>query len=154
MDPRLHSYPAVIEGLSLILRVAGAGLLLLSLAHIPIGRHLGWREDAARLSPVNADVFRVHTLFICVVLVIMGLPCLLDPHIFLERTRAGAWLCWSFAGFWAIRLYCQWFVYAPVHWRQKRFETMMHGFFTAIWLGLTLLFLACGLLQVGWLSAR
>lgn len=143
----------MIEWLTWALRAAGAGLLLLSLAHIPIGRHLRWREDAARLSPVNRDVFHVHTLFICVVLVLMGLSCLLDPRIFLERTRAGAWLCWSYAAFWALRLYCQWFVYAPAHWRGKSFETAMHAIFTVIWIALATLFLLCASWQAGWLSA-
>lgn len=139
----------MIDALPLLLRIAGAGLILLSALHVPIGRHLRWRDDSARLSPVNAAIFRVHALFICVVLIIMGLPCLFDPGVFLERTRAGAWLSWSFAGFWAIRLYCQWFVYGRELWRNKRFETAMHFCFTGIWLGLTALFAACGLRQAG-----
>ena len=140
----------MIAVLTLLLRVAGAGLILLSLVHIPIGRHLQWREDAARLTPVNASIFHVHAFFICVMLVIMGLPCLLDPRVFLEPTRAGAWLSWSFAAFWAIRLYCQWFVYQADLWRNKRFETAMHACFTLIWVALTALFTACGLCQAGW----
>jgi hypothetical protein len=137
--------------LTLLLRIAGVGLLLLAILHVPIGRHLKWREDVARLSPINASIFHVHTLFICVVLVIMGLPCLLDPAVFLERTRAGAWLAWSFAGFWTIRLYCQHFVYRADLWRGKRMETFVHCWFTIVWTALALLFAACGLWQSGWL---
>ena len=142
----------MIELLTLALQGAGAGLILLALLHIPIGRHLQWREDAARLTPVNASIFHVHAFFICVMLVIMGLPCLLDPRVFLEPTRAGAWLSWSFAAFWALRLYCQWFVYEADLWRQKRFETAMHAWFTLVWMALTILFTACGLRQVGWIA--
>ena len=142
----------MIELLTLALQGAGAGLILLALLHIPIGRHLQWREDAARLTPVNASIFHVHAFFICVILVIMGLPCLLDPRVFLEPTRAGAWLSWSFAAFWALRLYCQWFVYEADLWRQKRFETAMHAWFTLVWMALTILFTACGLRQVGWIA--
>lgn len=141
----------MIEALPIVLRFAGAGLILLALLHVPIGRHLRWSEDAARLSPVNAAVFRVHTFFICVVLVIMGLPCLVEPGIFWERTRAGAWLSWSFAGFWTLRLYCQWFVYERDLWRGKTFETAMHWCFTAIWVGLAALFAFCALHQSGWI---
>ena len=139
----------MIELLTLLLRIAGAGLIVLALVHIPIGRHLKWTEDAARLTPVNASIFRVHAFFICVVLVMMGLPCLLDPRVFLAPTRAGAWLSWSFAGFWGIRLYCQWFVYEADLWRNKRFETAMHGWFTLVWVALTALFTTCGLAQAG-----
>lgn len=141
----------MMEALPTLLRVAGLGLILLSILHVPIARHLKWREDAARLSPVNAAIFHVHALFICVVLVMMGLPCLIDPAIFLERTRAGAWFAWSFAGFWTIRLYCQWFVYEQTLWRGKRFETSTHWLFTAVWSGLIAVFTVCGLRQAGWL---
>jgi hypothetical protein len=137
------------EALTLLLRIAGLGLILLALVHLPISRHLQWREEAGRLSPANAAIFHVHAFFICVVLVVMGLPALLDPGIFLQRTRAGAWLAWSWAGFWALRLYCQWFVYPSALWRTKPFETRMHWFFTALWIGLAALFTACGLRQAG-----
>src|SRR5882672_2484336 len=63
------------DALPILLRVAGAGLILLAGLHLSIGRHLNWCEDAARLSPVNAAIFHVHTFFICFVLVMMGLPC-------------------------------------------------------------------------------
>ena len=139
------------EALTILLRIAGAGLILLAVVHLPISRHLRWREDAARLSPTNAAIFHVHAFFICVVLVIMGLPALLDPGIFLDQTPAGAWLAWSWAGFWALRLYCQWFIYPAALWRGKLFETRIHWLFTAIWLGFAVLFTACGLRQEGWL---
>lgn len=134
--------------LVLLLRIAGAGLILLAASHVPIGRHLRWREEAARLTPVNAAVFHVHTFFICLVLVIMGLPCLLDPMVFLEKSRAAAWLAWSYAAFWAIRLYVQWFVYRADLWRGKRMETAIHYGFSAVWTALALLFAACALAQL------
>jgi hypothetical protein len=125
------------------------GLLALSALHVPIGRYLQWREECTRMSAVNSTIFQVHALFICLVLVMMGLPCLLDPRIFIEQSRAGAWFSWSFAVFWAVRLYCQWFVYKAHLWRHKRFETRMHWLFTFLWAGLTALFSVCGLLQLG-----
>jgi hypothetical protein len=141
----------MIESLTILLRIAGAGLLLLAALHIPIGRKLKWSEDARRLTPVNAAIFHVHTFFICLVLVMMGLPCLLDPGILIEKSRAGAWLAWSVSGFWAIRLYFQWFVYQSNLWRGKRMETAVHVWFTIVWSGLTALFGFCGMWQAGWL---
>ena len=138
------------EGLlTVALRLAGAGLILLAVLHVPIARHLRWRDDAARLTPTNAAIFRVHAFFICVVLVMMGLPCAVDPRVFLERSRAGAWLAWSFAAFWTIRLYCQWFVYPADLWRGRRMETAMHWWFTLVWAALAAVFAACGLWQLG-----
>lgn len=136
--------------LTILLRIAGAGLITLAIAHVFIGRHLRWREDAAQLTPVNRAVFHVHTLFICLVLVLMGLPCLLDAAVFLEPTRAGRWLSWSFAAFWGTRLFCQWFVYETALWRGKSFETFVHWLFTFLWFSLTALFAFCAAWQHGW----
>ena len=140
----------MIETLTLLLRIAGGGLLLLAVLHIPISKQLKWSEDAKRLTPVNAAVFHVHTFFICVILVMMGLPCLLEPAIFLERSRAGAWLTWSISGFWLLRLHFQWFVYQTDLWRGKRMETAVHIWLTFLWAGLAALFAACGMWQAGW----
>lgn len=136
--------------LVLLLRITGTGLIALAIAHVFIGQHLRWREDVAQLTPVNRAVFHVHTLFICLVLVLMGLPCLLEPTIFIEPTRAGRWLAWSCAAFWGARLYCQWFVYDAALWRGKRFETCIHWLFTFLWLALAALFALCAAWQHGW----
>ena len=133
------------------LRVAGAGMIALALLHVPIARRLGWQEDARRMSPVNAAVFRVHAFFICLVLVGMGLPCLVEPGVFLERSRAGAWASWGGAAFWGARWWCQWFVYPAELWRGKPLETRLHRVFTALWIALTAVFTLCGLRQAGWL---
>jgi len=139
----------MIEILSILLRFAGLGLISLAFLHIPIGRRLNWRNDAALLSPVNGSIFHVHTFFICLVLILMGLPCLIEPEIFLIPSRAGLWLSWSICVFWTLRLYCQFFVYRADLWRGKRMETTMHWIFTIIWLALGLVFGATGLVQLG-----
>ena len=84
--------------LPLLLRVTGVGLILLAVLHVPISRKLRWREQAARMSAENASIFQVHAFFICVVLVMMGLPSVLDPAVFTEKSRAGAWISWSVSG--------------------------------------------------------
>jgi len=138
--------------LEMLLRIAGAGLILLAILHVPIGRRLRWSEDARQLTPVNRSIFHVHTFFICLVLVMMGLPCLLEPSIFTRSSRAGLWLAWSISAFWALRLYFQWFVYQADLWRGKRMETAVHWWFTFVWAALAALFAACGMLQAGWIS--
>lgn len=136
--------------LSILLRVAGAGMITLSLLHFPMATKLGWREDAARLSPMNESVFHVHTFFVCLVLVMMGLPCLIQPEVFLVPSKAGAWVTWSIALFWALRLYCQFFVYRADLWRGKLMETTVHWISVGTWTALTAVFTACGLVQAGW----
>ncbi len=139
------------EWLPPCLRIAGAGLLLLALLHFPIARRLGWGKDAAKMSRLNATVFHVHSFFICLVLVAMGLPCLIEPGVLLEPSRAAAWGAWSLCGFWSARLWCQWFVYKPAWWRGLWFETAMHWFFSAVWVFLAVVYGLCGALQAGWL---
>ncbi len=140
------------EILSILLRLAGAGLILLTFVHIPIGKTLKWKEDGRKLSPVNEQVFHVHTFFLCLIIFMMGLPCLLMPSIFLEKSPAGLWVAGSFAVFWATRLYFQFFVYRSDLWRGKRFETFVHFLFVLIWLSLTALFGACAAIQLEWLG--
>ena len=141
----------MIEPLAILLRIVGAGLILLAVLHVPISRRLNWREEALRLSPANGSIFLVHAFFICFVLVMMGLPCLLDPPVFLERSRAGAWLSWSYSAFWTTRLYFQWFVYPRSLWRGKKMETTAHRAFTLVWILLAVVFTLCGMRQAGWL---
>ena len=134
-----------------LLRTAGAGLIVLAFLHLPLDRRLKWREEAARMSPLNEAVFHVHTFFICLVLVATGLPCLLDPGVLLEKSRAGLWGAWSLCAFWSCRLWCQWFAYQPSWWKGLRFESAMHWLFSAVWLFLAGLYGLCGAVQAGWL---
>jgi len=135
-----------------LLRIAGGGLILLAILHVPIGRNLKWKEEASLMSRTNESVFHVHTFFICVVLVLMGLPCLLEPGIFFEGSRTAQWVTWSLSLFWALRLYFQWFVYQADLWRGRRMETAVHYFFTVIWTLLAAVFALCGAVQKGWLA--
>jgi hypothetical protein len=135
--------------LEILLRVAGAGLVLLAFLHIPIGRKLRWREDGRKLSPENEQVFHVHTFFVCLTVILMALPCLFAPSVFLVKCEAGMWISGSLALFWVVRLYCQFFVYRSDLWRGKRLETFVHWCFALIWLALALVFGACFLLQCG-----
>lgn len=137
--------------LAILLRVCGAGLILLGLLHVPIAKRLNWKEDAQRMTELNRMVFHVHTFFIVLVLFMMGLPALLDPMAFLEPSRAATWVCWSLAVFWSIRLVLQWTAYKPAWWKGKAFETSMHWFFSFVWLLLSVLFALCAALQHGWI---
>jgi hypothetical protein len=142
----------MISTLAILLRIAGAMLLVLAMLHEPICRRLKWREESSLLSPVNAAIFRVHALFIGLILVLMALPCLVDPWVFLEKSRGGAWLAWTFGVFWTARLYVQWFVFPQSLWRSKKGETRIHFSFTALWFFLASLFIVCGARQAGWLQ--
>ena len=44
--------------LALHLRVAGAGLIVLALAHVLFPRRFAWREELPRLSLLNRQIFQ------------------------------------------------------------------------------------------------
>ncbi len=54
------------------LRIAGTLLILLALAHVFFPKRFNWREELARLSLLNRQIFYVHSVFIGVVLLMMG----------------------------------------------------------------------------------
>ncbi len=139
----------VLALLPALLRLAGAGPITLALLHVPMGRQLRWSEEAASMSPAGESIFHVHTLFVCVMLVLLGLPALVAPHVFLVVSPAGAWLAGMCLAIFALRLWVQWFVFPAALWRGKQFETAMHLLFTLIWSALTLLFGVCVLIQLG-----
>jgi len=59
--------------LSLHLKIVGASLLLLAVAHAFFPRRFGWAEELSRLSPLNRQMFQVHCFFIGLVLFMFGL---------------------------------------------------------------------------------
>ncbi len=122
------------------LRIAGALQILLALLHLAFPRRFQWKEELARLSPLNRQIFMVHTFFICVVLVLFGALSLLAPETLLEPTRLARLVLGGIATFWGLRLLCQWFVYDASLWRGQRFNTVMHVLFTLLWLYLTVVY--------------
>ena len=121
------------------LQSAGAAQILLALSHLAFPRRFRWREELSRLSQMNREMFRVHTLFVALTVLLMGVPMLIDPGAWLERTRLGTWAAIGFTVFWGIRLVIQWFGYSSELWRGRRFETWVHIAFTLLWTAFTTL---------------
>jgi hypothetical protein len=126
--------------LETVLRVAGATLIALAALHLTFPARFRWKEEFARVSLINRQIFGVHCFFICLILVLMGLLCLVWPGSLVEPGRLGRLVSAGLAIFWGCRLAVQWFVYDPVHWRGKRFETAAHLGFSGLWLIYTMVF--------------
>jgi hypothetical protein len=133
---------------ALALRIAGALLLLLALAHVPIARRFEWRTDAMRLSPFNRQVMLVHAFFVALTVGLMGLLTLGWADQLVTPNPLGVPVAAGLTIFWAARLYCQWFVYERALWRHKRYETVVHMGFTILWAFLTVVFAWCLRLQL------
>ena len=126
--------------ISLHLRIVGGALIVLALAHPLFGRHCDWKNDAAKLSPLNRQIFHVHMFFICLVLVMMGVLSAFYPHALLPPTSLGKLVLMGLTIFWATRLIFQWFVYDWALWKGHRLNTTVHIVFTLLWTYFTVVF--------------
>jgi cytochrome c biogenesis protein CcdA len=124
------------------LRIIGAIMILLGIAHFFFPKEFGWKEDLAQLSPLNRQLFLVHTWFIVLVLFLCGAlslfygDLLLEPHPLSRVVLAGLLI------FWGVRLIAQLFIFDSKLWRGHRRNTFVHVFFTALWIYFILVYVA------------
>lgn len=122
------------------LQIAGLFQLVLSIAHIGFARHFGWRKELQSVSLLTRQIFWVHAGFLMLVLAGFGglslfyADDLLLPHP-LSRVVLGGLLV-----FWALRWYCQFFVYRRELWRGHSFNTAIHFLFASLWTYLTVVY--------------
>ncbi len=114
------------------LHIIGALFTALSLMHLGFPRYFKWKEELAPLGLLHRQMMQVHTAFIALTVLLMGLLCLTSAHD-LVSTSLGRRLCFLLGIFWALRLVVQLFVYSTQLWRGKRFETVVHVAFTGLW---------------------
>lgn len=119
--------------LSPLLKIAGASLLILSLAHAFFPARFQWREELGRLSLLNRQIFQVHCFFIALVLFMFGLLALVFTDALLERTALARPVLGGMLLFWLARLFAQFFVYDARIWKGDRFNTRAHLFFSLLW---------------------
>jgi hypothetical protein len=122
--------------LELHLRIAGILLLFLAAIHPLMPRELGWKEDLAKLTLVNRQVFLVHTAFIVLTLVLMGSLALVYAEELAAQGRLARAVLGGLAIFWGARLFTQQFVYDRTLWRGNARYTAIHVVFSLLWLSL------------------
>ena len=122
------------------LRVTGllmAGLVVLNLF---VPRRFGWREELARVSLVNRQIWQVHTIFLIVTLALFSALLLTSADALVEPTRLARAILLGLTLFWGLRMLMQWFYYSPALWRGHRFNTAMHVLFSLLWVYVTAVF--------------
>jgi hypothetical protein len=120
-----------------LLRIAGLLLLGLSASHAFFPGRLGWKEDLARLTPLNRQIFLVHTFFIVLVVTMMGILSLAFAGELLAPSPLARVVLAGLTLFWGARLVVQWFVYDKSLWKGNRLNTVVHVVFTVLWTYLT-----------------
>ena len=83
---------------------------------------------------------KVHTFFIALTVLLMGLLCLTLTNELIE-TKLGKAVSLGFGIFWTARLWIQFFGYSSKLWKGKTFETTIHILFSLLWTYLSLVFL-------------
>lgn len=121
------------------LNITGFLLIALAFVHAIFPRYFKWKTEMVSLSLINRQMMYIHTLFIALVLLLMGLLCLISSRDLLE-TQLGGRISLGFSIFWTVRLFVQFFGYSPLLWKGKPFETFIHIVFTLFWAYLGVLF--------------
>jgi hypothetical protein len=119
------------------LEIAGILQLALSVAHIPFARYFGWRKELQNVSLFTRQVFWVHAGFLMLVLAGFGGLSLFWTNELLAANPLSQVILAGLAIFWALRLFCQFFVYRAELWRGHAFNTVMHCVFAILWAYLT-----------------
>lgn len=119
--------------LELHIQLAGILQLLLVLVHSDLPSRFHWKEELARLSLLNRQVFWVHTGFVMLTLCLFGLLSLLCTKSLMEQNQLARAVLGGLTIFWLARWICQFFVYDSELWRGNRFYTVVHICFSVLW---------------------
>lgn len=119
------------------LRIAGALIAGLAVLNVLVPVRFGWREELARVSLLNRQIFEVHAIFLIVTLALCSALLLTCADALIEPTRLARAILLGLTLFWGLRLLMQWFYYSPAVWRGDRFNTVVHVLFSALWIYFT-----------------
>lgn len=122
--------------MELHLKVIGVMLVVLALVHVIFPRYFDWKVQLSGLSLINRQLMYVHTFFIGLVVLLMGVLCFTSATEIIE-TPLGRKIALGLAIFWMARLITQFFGYSSELWKGKPFETTVHVLFTFLWVYLS-----------------
>ena len=126
--------------MELHLKITGVLMIALAFLHFIFPRKFGWKDELKTLSLMNRQLMYVHTFFIALVVLLMGVFCFYSSKE-IVNTKLGKEASFGLFIFWLTRLLFQFFVYSPKLWRGKRFETTVHILFAVLWAYFSVVFL-------------
>jgi hypothetical protein len=125
--------------MQLHLNITGILLVGLGLVHSIFPRYFNWTTELNSLSLINRQMMYVHTLFIALMVFMMGILCLSMSEDLLQ-TQLGQNISFGLGLFWTVRLLVQLFGYSSELWKKKRFETGIHILFIFLWTYISVVF--------------
>ena len=102
-------------------------LVVLALVHVIFPRYFDWKIQLGGLSLINRQMMYVHTFFIALVVLLMGVLCVTSASE-LVNTPLGQKVCTGLFVFWFARLIIQFFGYSSELWKGKPFELQLKSF--------------------------
>lgn len=130
------------EMLLVHLHLGGLVMASLVVVNLFVPSRFHWREEMARLSLVNRQIFQVHTVFLVLILALFSILLLTCARELLEPTRLSRAMLLGLTIFWGLRMVVQWCFYSSELWRGHRFNTIVHVAFSVLWVYLTSVFAA------------
>lgn len=124
------------------LRIVGVVMASLVLINLFVPSRFHWREEMARLSLINRQIFQAHSIFLVLTLAWFSALLLTCGAALLEPTRLSRAVLLGLTVFWGLRMLMQWCFYSPQIWRGHRFNTVMHYMFSVLWVYVTMVFAA------------
>lgn len=121
-------------------RVIGVVMACLVVVNVCVPKRFHWREEMARLSLINRQIFQAHAVFLVLTLALISTLLLTCGEALLEPTRLSRAILIGLTIFWTLRMVMQWGFYSPAIWRGHRFNTAMHYLFSAIWVYVSTVF--------------
>jgi hypothetical protein len=115
------------------LRLVGAALVLLGLAHLVLPRALAWPPEFAALRPLTRQIMYAHTYFIGLTCVLLGLLPLTLTAELLAPGRMPTAILAAECTFWGLRWCTQFVAFRPSIWRGSRLYTAGYVGFAALW---------------------
>jgi hypothetical protein len=118
--------------MELHLHIIGVLLTVLAVVHIGFPTYFKWKTELKHLNLINLEMMYVHTFFVALIVLLMGLLCITSAHE-LSTTPLGNKIMLGLCVFWTTRLFIQFFGYSSALWKGKLFETCMHILFSVLW---------------------
>jgi len=122
------------------IRIIGWLLIIISWLHLFFPKYFEWKRECSSMSQINRQMIYVHSYFIALTLLLMGILCLTSASDLLNTTL-GKRICLGLGVFWSVRLVVQFVGYSSKLWRGKRLETSIHILFSLFWIYLSTIFL-------------
>ena len=128
---------------------AGIATFLVAAAGCGVPRVLRWREDLARLRPLNRQIFWTYSGYILCTNLCMAVLATFAPGLLLSGTPLAAAVSGYICVYWGARLVIQFVYYDRSDAPNGAVFEFAHYAFAAIFLYLTVVFGACCLANAG-----